>query len=441
MTATFRHDSPGTPAASWLAHAGRVGVEDVLDGFDRLVVVAAHPDDESLGAAGLASQAVRTGLRIDLLVATAGEHSHPGSPTTSPQTLATLRRTESQQAWEIVGGGVPIFLDLEDGTLCEHEADLTSQVVDLVGDGRNTLIAAPWRHDRHPDHEAAGRAAAAAARRTGASLLEYPIWLWHWGDPQDAPWSDVVGVALTSMDLRRKRAAIAAHRTQVEPLSALPGDERLLSDELIDHFTSPTELYVRQSPHDAALDRLHAATEDPWGADDRWYEQRKRTITTALLPRPRFAAALEVGCSTGALAADLADRCDRLVAVDASPTAVAQAHRRLRDRLHVSTRVLDVPDEWPEESFDLIVISEVAYFLSPVALEELARRVAETLRDDGCVLLCHWRHPVEGWVLDGPTAHRELCAALGLDVVGRYRDRDIEVLVLGDADNTPDPAA
>ena len=178
---SFTHVAPGTPAAAWRDHPGwGAGTPVSLDGVARLVVVAAHPDDESLGAGGLVATATRRGLEVEILCATDGEGSHPDSPTRTPEQLAGLRVEEGRQAARALGVDRVHRLELPDGGVAEHEELLTQRLVELVGDGRGEVIVAPWRRDGHPDHEAAGRAAAVAARRTGADLWEYPIWFWHW---------------------------------------------------------------------------------------------------------------------------------------------------------------------------------------------------------------------------------------------------------------------
>jgi SAM-dependent methyltransferase len=93
--------------------------------------------------------------------------------------------------------------------------------------------------------------------------------------------------------------------------------------------------------------------------------------------------------------------------------------------------------EWPVDSFDLVVTSEVGYFLSPRDLDRLMRVVEAALRDDGVLLVCHWRHEVEGWPLDGPDVHRSLRARGGWAELATYRDRDVEILVLGRSDVMP----
>ncbi|WP_299058307.1 bifunctional PIG-L family deacetylase/class I SAM-dependent methyltransferase [uncultured Nocardioides sp.] len=446
----FRHDERGTPAAAWDAYAAQgPDLDWTHDGrpLRALVVVAAHPDDETLGAGGLVHTAHRRGLDVRVLVATAGEGSHPGSPTHTPQDLAVRRAAELVDACALLAPGAasPVLLGLPDGAVAAHHDDLVARVVDAVGDGRDTLLAATWRHDGHPDHEAVGRAAAAAAVRTGARLLEYPVWAWHWGTPGDLP-TDRVRLRLDPAAVTAKAAAVAAHTSQVAPLSDAPGDATLMGADLLAHFTRDVEVLLPGPPYDDALDALHRDVADPWGVDRRFYERRKRALLLAALPREGFRRGAELGCSTGALGADLAARCDVLDLLDASPVAVAAARERLAGREAVTIREARLPDGWPDDvdGLDLVVVSEVGYFLSPVALERLVDVVAARLREDGVVVLCHWRHPVHGWVLDAAAVHAAFTTGLarsGRTVIGRWTDRDVELLVLGPPSQAPDPGA
>jgi len=191
---------------------------------------------------------------------------------------------------------------------------------------------------------------------------------------------------------------------------------------------------------DDALEHLHADSPDPWGVETRWFERRKRELVLAMLPRQDFERSLELGCSTGALAEALAARSRRLVAVDQSPSAASAAERRFRDDDRVEVARLDVPREWPSGHFDLVVVSEVGYFMSPVGLERLVARVADALTPDGVVVLCHWRHPIEGWPLDSDAVREGFRRGQLPHVAASYLDRDVEILVLAAADTWPDHA-
>ncbi|WP_445255751.1 PIG-L family deacetylase [Nocardioides aurantiacus] len=438
----------GTPAQAWRAHPRWAAGDPVdLTGVHHLVVVAAHPDDESLGAGGLVALARSEGVGVHLVCATDGEGSHPDSPTTSPEQLAAVRAHEARAA--ALELGVPegrlVRLQLPDGDLAAHQEELTRHLVELVvagGAGERTVLVAPWREDGHPDHEAAGRAAAAAARRTDAVLWEFPVWAWHFGDPDTAPWDRLRPLALTGPAAQAKQRAISSHRSQVAPLSDHPGDATLIGPEVLEHFAGVVEHLVVTPPTqcpDDALDSVHREAADPWGVESRWYEHRKRELVLAALPRASFRRTLEVGCSTGALAQALVERSTALVAVDRSPTALRSARARLAGAAGAEVRELDVSEAWPEGRFDLVVVSEVGYFLSPRALDRMVDRLAEGLDDDGVVVLCHWRHRIEGWALDGSDVHERVARRLDVPLQATYADRDVEVRVHARDDAWPDP--
>jgi LmbE family N-acetylglucosaminyl deacetylase/SAM-dependent methyltransferase len=444
-TRPFTAGGPGTSATVWARHREELAHEPAdLDGVRRVVVVGAHPDDESLGAGGVVATARALDLRVDLVCATDGEGSHPASPTHTPADLGNRRATEWLDAARALGVEADRAhrLRLPDGGLDRHVTELTTALVDLVGDGRETVIVAAWSEDGHPDHEAVGRAASAAARRTGAQLWEFPIWFWHWSGPDDARARRLRPFALDATATERKQQAIAAHTSQVADLSGLEGDETLLTPDLLAHFAGGHEWFVITAAEDCAddtLDRLHQREPDPWGVDSRWYERRKRALLLAALPRERFRHALEIGCSTGALTADLAERADRVLGVDRSTTALSAARRRLAEVPQAALADLDVPHAWPDGGpFDLVVVSEVGYFLSPQALDVLVERVSTGLTRDGVVVLCHWRHPVEGWVADADDVHRRFHEGPLPPLQAEYRDRDVEIRV--HAEHWPEPA-
>ncbi len=435
----FTHDSAGTPAAAWASRPEWRDVPDLavgsltdLDGAPvrRVVVVAAHPDDESLGAAGLMAMAHADGLEVELVLATLGEHSHPDSPTITPDQLAARRELEAAAALaQVAPGARTSLVGLADGGV-ELDVDrLVRVLVEVVGDGRGVLLVAPWSHDGHPDHDAAGRAAAAAAHRTGARCVQYPIWSWHWREPGDLPWGEVLRLPLTDDVRAAKAKAIAAHHSQVAPLSSAPGDEVLLTAEMLSHFAGAHETYVETEPVDPAFDDLHTSSDDPWGVESRWYEERKRALLLALLPRRRFRSAWEAGCSVGVLTRALAARCDEVVGTDRSAAALAIAERHVTAGVSFEHREVTTP--WADRAFDLVVVSEVGYFLSPRDLDRLLDVVADALADDGVVLLGHWRHEIEGWPLDGPQVHERFLADPRWTRLATYADDDVELLLLG----------
>lgn len=147
--------------------------------------------------------------------------------------------------------------------------------------------------------------------------------------------------------------------------------------------------------HLAHFERLYSNDNDPWRVRDSWYEQRKRAVLLACLPQQRYRNAFEPGCGNGELSAELALRCDALLASDAAQSAVALARERIAAHGHVQVDHLILPDDWPERPadgrFDLIVISELAYYFDAAALDDLAQRAVATLAPGGTLLLCHWQ--------------------------------------------------
>ncbi|MCF6379236.1 PIG-L family deacetylase [Nocardioides KLBMP 9356] len=430
----FRHDRAGTPPSAWDATVAALPVLTLPTSRRRIVVAGAHPDDETLGAGGLIRAAATSGRQVQVVTATAGEGSHPHSPTRTPDELAGMRRTELRTAIAALAPDADVrCLDLPDGDVAAHVEAVVAALVEAIGtSGDEVVLCAPWRGDGHPDHEAVGQAAAIAAARADALLLEYPIWLWHWAQPGALP-AAASRLALETDDLAAKRSAVAAHRSQVRPLSPAPGDEVMLGPDLLAHFDRPAEVFLHppagEDSGDDALDRVHRDDPDPWQVDSP-YERRKRAVTLASLTRERYGDALEVGCSVGALAVDLAARCDHLLAVDDSPAALEIARRRTSDVPHVELRGARVPRQWPEGRRDLVCISEVGYFLSPRELGAVVDLAFGSLTEDGEVLLCHWRHQPVGWPLAGPAVH-DAFLATGAPVLVEHQEPDFLLHVLG----------
>ncbi len=135
---------------------------------------------------------------------------------------------------------------------------------------------------------------------------------------------------------------------------------------------------------------LYATDTDPWKFASSPYERDKYAHTLAALPEARYTSGLEIGCSIGVLTRQLAPRCDNLLAVDAASGALIEAQRRCRDLGNVAFANMFVPQAWPPGEFDLILLSEVVYYLDAGDVAELAKRVAATLAPRGTVILVHW---------------------------------------------------
>jgi len=183
---------------------------------------------------------------------------------------------------------------------------------------------------------------------------------------------------------------------------------------------------------DGYFDALYAASADPWELGSRWYERRKYAITVALLPDERYRHAFEPGCSIGVLTEQLSTRCDHVTAVDVAESALAHADARLRqsgrrEAVTLMNRSFDMP--WPAEDFDLIVISEMAYYFDAATLRTILERELPRLHCDVTLVAAHWRHPVSDYPLSGDAANAVIGATPGLHQIGEYRDDDVVIAV------------
>lgn len=521
---SFDHREVGTHEAEWVLSGRLDGLPpldvDSLSGGPglRVVVLAAHPDDETLGAAGLVRRLAASGAHLTYVVATDGERSHPDSPTTTPAALSRTRREELVAAVHHVAPGAAVhLLGLPDGGLREHRAALGAAVDALSGvvasGGGRLLLLAPWAGDGHRDHRIVGEVAREVAVARAATLVEYPVWFWHWAAPDDSahPWSSMRRLHLSPEELEARRRSMSEHTSQVAPLSDQPGDEALLGPEMLAHLDRTFEVFVvedvddvddidvvegpaatgagapgrtevsplsaptprapRQvgststspgsttpagtanSPGSATpsgsatssgtaglvdssrslgeefFDDFYTGRSDPWGFESRWYEERKRAVTLASLPRARFRAGLEIGCSTGVLTEALSGRCDTVLGVDIAAAPLEVARRRLGDRACLEQ--LTTPGEWPEGEFDLVVLSEVGYYYGREDLSTMLERAAGSLTADGVMVLCHWRHPVAEYPLGGDEVHAAAVRRVDLVRLVRHVEEDflLDVLV------------
>ena len=180
---------------------------------------------------------------------------------------------------------------------------------------------------------------------------------------------------------------------------------------------------------DRYFDDLYKHSDDPWNLRNGWYERRKRSLTLAALPRERYRNAFEPGCANGELPAELATRCDSLLAVDLHERAVHAARQRVAHAPHVRVEQCAVPREWAAQSgpFDLIVVSELAYYLDDNELYMLAARIADTLSSDGTLLACHWRWPFAEALQETTKVHALLDTRCGLTRLVHHEEADFIV--------------
>jgi SAM-dependent methyltransferase len=171
---------------------------------------------------------------------------------------------------------------------------------------------------------------------------------------------------------------------------------------------------MKNSVDRSYFDAIFAKNEDPWDYRRSWYEARKRALTLAVLPQQRYRSAFEPGCANGEMTAELALRCDRLLACDFSAGAVRIARGRVQELPHVRIEEMCVPDAWPEDKFDLIVISEFGYYLGETSLAGLVTRLDKALNREGTLVACHWSRPFQDSRSTAETVHRALATVPGL---------------------------
>lgn len=197
-----------------------MGTLDDVVGPTNALILAPHPDDESLGCGGLIAACCAASRPPVVAILTDGSLSHPNSRRYPPARLATLREQEATEAVGILG--LPpdrlIFLRVPDtrapdcGPLFESIVCRLGQVVQTFG---CSSILAPWRFDPHGDHEAAAGVAAELARSSGIRLRSYPVWGWTLADDAEVAEDDVKGWRLPiATQAGAKRRAIAAHASQ-----------------------------------------------------------------------------------------------------------------------------------------------------------------------------------------------------------------------------------
>lgn len=153
------------------------------------------------------------------------------------------------------------------------------------------------------------------------------------------------------------------------------------------------------------FDKLYNRESDPWNFSTSDYEHGKYKHTLDALPKKHYGHALEIGCSIGVFTEMLAPRCERLLAMDVSDHPLMHARKRLADYTHVVLLRGGVPEEFPPLAFDLIILSEVGYYLSTAELMDTKELIWQHLEMGGHCCLVHWRPKIEDCALTGDEVH------------------------------------
>jgi LmbE family N-acetylglucosaminyl deacetylase len=229
----FDTSSRGMPLSDCAAWAG--GAPEWRPSAGPVVVVAPHPDDETLGAGGLLATCVADGIPVKVISVTDGEAACP-----EVTRLAQVRRVELVGAMRVLGLATAdtIRLGFPDGGIARHEVNLAQSLAACLPCG--AILMAPFEFDGHPDHEACARACEVAAHATGAVLARYPIWAWHRGSPELFVAPRPVRFMLRPEIRVAKHSAIAYFRSQ---LDERPGGA-IVPPHVLEYFQQPYEVFL-----------------------------------------------------------------------------------------------------------------------------------------------------------------------------------------------------
>ena len=190
----------------------------------RWLVLAPHPDDETLGAGALIGALADAGRCAQVVYLTDGAGSHPHSPSWSPERLAAKRRGEARAALRRLAGqraAAPIFFDWPDARPHPAQSAAFSRSVDrlvaLLRKRGITKLATTWSHEPHCDHTAAAALAMAAVQRMRGRVRVYWYVVWGWDAPQLDQLARCRALALPNPGPQavRRGSALAQHRSQL----------------------------------------------------------------------------------------------------------------------------------------------------------------------------------------------------------------------------------
>jgi SAM-dependent methyltransferase len=183
--------------------------------------------------------------------------------------------------------------------------------------------------------------------------------------------------------------------------------------------------------------RLYEENKDPWDYESSDYEAEKYEASLQALPNDEYRNAFEIGCSIGVFTAKLAAKCRRLLSVDLSASALERTKERCRGFPHISFRLMSLPEEYPNDVFDLTILSEVGYYLEPEDLARLSEQITNHSAVKAHLLLVHWLEPVLDYPLRGDDVHGHFVSHSGWRPLLQVRKKLYRIDVL-ERQNGPD---
>jgi SAM-dependent methyltransferase len=155
----------------------------------------------------------------------------------------------------------------------------------------------------------------------------------------------------------------------------------------------------------AFFDSMYRANSDPWSFASSEYEGLRYQTLLQALGDDRFHHAFEPGCSVGVLTEQLSARCDRVDAIDISPTAVELARKRCSSLANVSIRCGSLLHPMIEGGCDLVVFSEIGYYFEEETLREILSKLVASMKQQGTLLAVHWLGSSPDHLLSGDRVH------------------------------------
>ena len=385
------------------------------------IFFAPHPDDESLGCGGMIAMLRAAQVPVTVVFMTSGSASHPNSKEYPAKKLAKTREQEAQAACAALGveDEKVFFLHRQDSQmpflLNSEYSKLKSDIAAIVEQSERNTVFVPWRRDPHGDHIASTKVILETLKehKIPVQIVEYPVWLWKNGKPHHWPDGDNVQpfrLNISSVK-NKKEKAIFCHQTQTSKLIADDPEGFILTPDLLEPFLGDYEYYLfspggnEKTLTSEYFNRLYSDNNDPWNFENSHYEHEKYERSILALGERTYESTFEIGCSIGVLSEKLAQRTKKLLSIDISGIPINAAKERCAKLDHVSFEVMDVSRNFPNENFDLIVMSEVGYYLEKENLLHVFNEINTHLLPGGNFLMVHWTSYVGDYPLTGKQVH------------------------------------
>lgn len=226
----------GTQEATWqrwpmLHRLDTFNLARRVDHASRIVIVAPHPDDEVLGCGGLLGM-LAANTAVQVIAVTDGEASHTHLTAAGRARLRQQRHAESDAGLMQlkIAASARVRLAIPDGQVKQHQQMLSTRLKQLIAPGDHVFTT--WLHDGHPDHEAVANTTVALCAELGSACYMFPIWMWHWAQPDDrrVPWAALQRLPLSAAAVQNKARAIAEHQSQ---LTRVDGTPPILSEQTL----------------------------------------------------------------------------------------------------------------------------------------------------------------------------------------------------------------